>query len=211
MPSPAKVVCARKPRAATRADARPFLAAPSGTATRSRVDANARRLAVPGGPAPFNRARPAVNPVPGLGVGRTASPVPVLVRRLIAETSGRGATPARPPSRTVSSPEAVGRSILLDVEVDGVRCLLVRLPRPTLTPGGAPVGGGGVCLSPREREITRLIAQGYPNKAIADVLDISAWTVCTHLRRIFGKFNVSSRAAMVARFLKTENSAGAPV
>jgi len=34
---------------------------------------------------------------------------------------------------------------------------------------------------------------------IADVLNISSWTVCTHLRRIFAKLGVGSRAAMVAQ------------
>jgi DNA-binding CsgD family transcriptional regulator len=37
---------------------------------------------------------------------------------------------------------------------------------------------------------------------IADVLNISSWTVCTHLRRIFAKMGVGSRAAMVARLLE---------
>jgi Bacterial regulatory proteins, luxR family len=31
------------------------------------------------------------------------------------------------------------------------------------------------------------------------VLNISGWTVCTHLRRIFAKLGVGSRAAMVAK------------
>jgi hypothetical protein len=31
------------------------------------------------------------------------------------------------------------------------------------------------------------------------ILNISSWTVCTHLRRIFAILGVSSRAAMVAR------------
>jgi hypothetical protein len=30
-------------------------------------------------------------------------------------------------------------------------------------------------------------------------LNISSWTVCTHLRRVFAKLGVGSRAAMVAR------------
>jgi DNA-binding CsgD family transcriptional regulator len=47
-----------------------------------------------------------------------------------------------------------------------------------------------------------MVAKGYPNKTIAAVLDISPWTVCTHLRRIFAKFGVGSRAAMVARLLE---------
>jgi len=53
-------------------------------------------------------------------------------------------------------------------------------------------------LSPREREIALLVAQGLPTKAIARQLGISMWTVSTHLRRIFARFGVGSRAAMVA-------------
>ena len=44
-----------------------------------------------------------------------------------------------------------------------------------------------------------MVAQGHPNKVIAGVLNISTWTVCTHLRRIFAKLGVGSRAAMVAQ------------
>lgn len=84
--------------------------------------------------------------------------------------------------------------VMLDVEVDGVRCLLVRLPpKPP---------GMQVMLSPREQEIARMVAKGYPNKTIAAVLDISSWTVGTHLRRIFAKLGVGSRAAMVAKLLQ---------
>jgi len=44
-----------------------------------------------------------------------------------------------------------------------------------------------------------MIAAGHLNKAIAQTLQISPWTICTHLRRIFGKLGVHSRAAMVAK------------
>lgn len=83
--------------------------------------------------------------------------------------------------------------LLLDVDLDGARYLLIRLPKTTRS---------RVQLSPREREIARMVAQGHPNKVIADVLNISSWTVCTHLRRIFAKLSVGSRAAMVARMLE---------
>lgn len=53
-------------------------------------------------------------------------------------------------------------------------------------------------LSPRESEIVRLVAEGMPNKGIAEILDISPWTVATHIRRIFTKLGVHSRAHMVA-------------
>jgi DNA-binding CsgD family transcriptional regulator len=60
---------------------------------------------------------------------------------------------------------------------------------------------GLISFSPRESEIARMVAKGYPNKTIAAVLEISSWTVCTHLRRMFAKLRVSSRAAMVARMM----------
>jgi DNA-binding NarL/FixJ family response regulator len=56
-------------------------------------------------------------------------------------------------------------------------------------------------LSPREKEIVRLVAEGLPNKCIGAVLEISCWTVATHVQRIFSKLGVTSRAAMVARFI----------
>jgi DNA-binding CsgD family transcriptional regulator len=59
-------------------------------------------------------------------------------------------------------------------------------------------------LSPREQEIARMVAQGYANKTIASVLEISSWTVASHLRRIFVKLQISSRAAMATCLLGTE-------
>ena len=89
--------------------------------------------------------------------------------------------------------------ILLDAEIDGHRYLLVRMPLPL-----ADI----IHLSPREQEIVRMVAKGHPNKVIADVLNISSWTVCTHLRRIFAKLGVGSRAAMVARILEIGSLTG---
>ena len=80
--------------------------------------------------------------------------------------------------------------VLFDIDVDGSRYMLIR---------SVPVERCTLSLSPREREIVRMVAQGRPNKVIAAVLNISSWTVCTHLRRIFAKLGVSSRAAMVAK------------
>ncbi len=51
-------------------------------------------------------------------------------------------------------------------------------------------------LTPREAEIARLAAEGLTNKEIALALDISHWTVATHLRRIFDKTSVNRRAAL---------------
>ena len=54
-----------------------------------------------------------------------------------------------------------------------------------------------------------MIAKGYTNKTIAAVLDISSWTVDTHVRRIFGKLGVRSRGAMVARLAAAGDVAAA--
>jgi DNA-binding CsgD family transcriptional regulator len=89
-----------------------------------------------------------------------------------------------------SQEDPQAEEIIFDAEVDGSRFLFIRLPKPVQLP---------VILSPREREIVRLVALGHSNKIIADVLSISAWTVCTHMRRIFAKLGVGSRAAMVAQ------------
>jgi two-component system nitrate/nitrite response regulator NarL len=91
---------------------------------------------------------------------------------------------------SLQPPEFHAEEILVDTEVDGSRYLLVRMRRS---------GSGRIQLSPREQEIVRMVAKGHPNKVIADVLNISSWTVCTHLRRIFAKLGVGSRAAMVAQ------------
>jgi DNA-binding NarL/FixJ family response regulator len=85
--------------------------------------------------------------------------------------------------------------VIIDAEVDGVRCLLTQLVKSRTS---------GISFSPRESEIARMVAKGYPNKTIAAVLEISSWTVCTHLRRIFAKLGVSSRAAMVKRMMDTD-------
>ena len=96
-------------------------------------------------------------------------------------------------------PEMPG--VLMDVTMAGVRCLLVRVEPQTQSERTTPAHAQ-VMLSPREEEIARMVAAGYPNKTIAAVLDISSWTVGTHLRRVFAKLGVGSRAAMVARLLE---------
>ena len=52
-------------------------------------------------------------------------------------------------------------------------------------------------LSPREREVKRLIAQGYANKAIAAELTISQRTVEAHRYNIFRKLGVRNAVELV--------------
>jgi DNA-binding NarL/FixJ family response regulator len=53
-------------------------------------------------------------------------------------------------------------------------------------------------LTPREREITALIAQGYSNKGIADELVISPATAARHVANILSKLGFTSRAQIAA-------------
>lgn len=56
-------------------------------------------------------------------------------------------------------------------------------------------------LTPREREILTLLTRGYRSKEAADELSIGIQTVHTHLRNIYEKLHVRSRAEAVARYL----------
>jgi DNA-binding NarL/FixJ family response regulator len=60
-------------------------------------------------------------------------------------------------------------------------------------------------LSPREREILELLAQGFPNKEIAQRVGVSDGTVRWHLRHVYDKLHVRSRteAALKFRSVKT--------
>jgi DNA-binding NarL/FixJ family response regulator len=48
-------------------------------------------------------------------------------------------------------------------------------------------------LTPREREVLELIGRGFPNKRIAQRLDVSEKTVKTHVGHVLAKLGVSDR------------------
>lgn len=54
-------------------------------------------------------------------------------------------------------------------------------------------------LTEREKQIALLVSRGKLNKQIASVLQISAHTVSTHLRNMFFKLGVHTRAELVFR------------
>ena len=53
-------------------------------------------------------------------------------------------------------------------------------------------------LSPREREVLRLIAAGRSNQQIADELSVSRRTATTHATNILNKLGLDSRAELIA-------------
>ena len=67
-------------------------------------------------------------------------------------------------------------------------------PRPGLISNGLVEP-----LSEREQEVLKLLAQGCPDKKIAEALVIARETVHKHLKNIYGKLGVHSRTEAVAR------------
>ena len=65
--------------------------------------------------------------------------------------------------------------------------------RPPTTPRR---GGGQAGLSGREVEVVRLVARGMSNKEVAAALFISPATVSTHLKRLYRRLELHSRAAL---------------
>ena len=63
-------------------------------------------------------------------------------------------------------------------------------------PAGAAAESDATALSPREKDIVRLVAQGKGNKEIADRLRISTHTVATHRRNISSKLDIHSGAGL---------------
>src|SRR5215469_12931339 len=67
-----------------------------------------------------------------------------------------------------------------------------------------PAGG----LTPTERRVADLIAQGRSNREVARAMFVTENTVQTHVRHIFQKLGVRSRTELAARLLATPSPAG---
>lgn len=95
-------------------------------------------------------------------------------------------------------------AVPLDIRVPALRSALHELLGEN---GNAPlaveelcVGPGGV-LSLREQQVLRELALGIGNEAIAERLYVSQATVKSHLRRIYRKLGVRTRAEAVALYV----------
>ena len=141
-------------------------------------------------------------------------------RRQVIENNGYGVvqserqgqamtqrTSVEPLDEALLAGQLVRHEVVLELNYGGEHYAVVRTTSPLspiLSPQLSPQmpTGASPQLSPREEEIVWLVAQGCPDKVIADKLQISRWTVGTHLRRIFAKLAVNSRAEMVAIAVK---------
>ena len=66
-----------------------------------------------------------------------------------------------------------------------------------LQPGNADAVPQWEGLSPREHEVLNLLARGFSNPEIAELLAISKLTVGTHVKNIYRKLEVNSRSEAV--------------
>ena len=95
---------------------------------------------------------------------------------------------------------ALGDDDAARMELDAARTVFSQLGAQTDLASLAPAEGAapGNPLTPREREVLALVAQGHTNRGIATTLFLSEKTVARHLSNIFTKIGVSSRAAATA-------------
>lgn len=63
-------------------------------------------------------------------------------------------------------------------------------------------------LTPREQEILEYVIRGFSNREIAQQLGISWRTVDTHLRNIYRKMGVKSRAQAAALYVQGKEEDG---
>jgi len=80
----------------------------------------------------------------------------------------------------------------IEAEVDRLLTIAERSPMPSA------LDADRSRLTPREREVLRLLVEGRSNREIAEALFISHRTATTHVTNILAKFAVETRAAAVA-------------
>jgi DNA-binding CsgD family transcriptional regulator len=83
-------------------------------------------------------------------------------------------------------------------------------PRPVRAPATAVEEGGGLeVLTPREREVAALVAEGRTNRQIGAQLHLSEKTIEKHVSSAMAKLGVSSRTE-IARLVGSEAGPGSP-
>jgi DNA-binding NarL/FixJ family response regulator len=108
-----------------------------------------------------------------------------------------------------SSPQAILNAIQ-DI-LQGGAPMTSAIARKVVSVFQVPVASAGAAtaLSPREREVLDLLAQGLSNKEIGAKLNLSPFTVKNYLARVFEKLHVRCRTEAVMAYLRPESRPGA--
>ena len=125
----------------------------------------------------------------------TAPPVVALLPddSITAQVRAAGAMGLLPRDTNIENLVAALTAAALGLVVSDPNLIPPTSPLPTATSGPLPQ------LTPREGEALRLLAEGLPNKAIADRLGISEHTVKFHVNSLMGKLGAQSRTEAVTR------------
>lgn len=168
--------------------------------------------------------RMAFRPVPGSDTTYFERAQPVLEQALVALRSGdhrvASAEEPDPAGHARDRRDAAGaghrpagpigllavKAVRLRTRHDAVVSFLSY--RPHSTPG---LPDAAVPLSPKERHIADLVSQGLTTRQIAELSYVSDNTVKQHLKRIFAKLHVNSRAELVQTVWQASAAAGATV
>ncbi|HWT25391.1 MAG TPA: helix-turn-helix transcriptional regulator [Solirubrobacteraceae bacterium] len=134
---------------------------------------------------------------PSLGVCVTTEMLATVGQaRMVADGRGEGTARLRVRART-------GRWLVLHASclagADGARGATALVIEPAQASEIAPIIVEAHALSPREQEITELVARGVATAEIAGTLHLSVHTVRDHLKAVFEKVGVSSRGELVAK------------
>jgi HD-GYP domain-containing protein (c-di-GMP phosphodiesterase class II) len=134
----------------------------------------------------------------GIGATMLSSPA-----RVLAAADAFHAMTQPRPHRPALDPGDAARQLRLDADegrldhaaVDAV--LSVAGQASNRSRAGGPAG-----LTTRENEVLALLAEGLPNKAIAQRLQISTKTVGSHIEHIYTKLGVTNRAGAAMRAME---------
>jgi DNA-binding NarL/FixJ family response regulator len=94
---------------------------------------------------------------------------------------------------------AAERAFSLAAVLDQTLAVLTEAGRIHLPlPPSHDASPGAVVLSPRERQVLELVAEGRTNKAIAEHLSVSPNTVKSHVTSLLTKLQADSRVQLAA-------------
>lgn len=136
---------------------------------------------------------------PGSGRGAQGSALRQtieLARLVTADGLGFGALPRNAGAEEIAAAVMAVASGLTALDHSLALAALSGLARGRLD-GAEPVNDASEPLTAREREVLQLLAQGIPNKQIAQRLAISEHTVKFHVSAIMTKLGASSRTEAV--------------
>jgi HD-GYP domain-containing protein (c-di-GMP phosphodiesterase class II)/DNA-binding CsgD family transcriptional regulator len=140
----------------------------------------------------------------GYPMGVRSAELDLTTRLLAATVAWQGLREPRPYRQAMTLKEAARRISELPLDRAAVRAVLAAADGPEPSFPALPVD-----LTERELQVLQLLAAGLTKKQIAERLFISASTVHTHTVHIYGKCEVTTRAAL-AMFAMRHGLAATP-